>query len=99
MEEKAMEVKAESTEKTKWEFKKSVPEYGDNENNYCIPHELTVTITLREYRSLLTQAADAKVSKYNSDWCEEYAKNQELQKEVNALKKRIAELEGGENDG
>ena len=97
MEEKAMEVKAESTKKTKWEFKKSVTEYGDNENNYFIPHELTVTITLREYRSLLTQAADAKVSKYNSDWCEERAKNKELQEKIDVLTKMITK--GGENDG
>lgn len=109
MEEKAMEEKTVKAERTEWGFSKSISEHGDNVNNYIVPHELTVTITLREYRSLLTQAADMKVSKYNSDWCEEYAKNQELQKEVNALKKRIAELQGealakmvakgGENDG
>ena len=97
MEDKAMEVKAERAEKTEWKFSKSVPEYGDNVNNYIVPHELTVTITLREYRSLLTQAADAKVSKYNSDWCEERAKNQELQKKVDALTAMITKK--GENDG
>lgn len=99
MEEKVMEERTIRTERTEWGFSKSVSEHGDDVNNYIVPHELTVTITLREYRSLLTQAADAKVSKYNSDWCAEYDKNQKLQKEVNALKKRIAELEGGENDG
>lgn len=93
MEDRAMEERAVRTERTEWGFSKSVSEHGDDVNNYVVPHELTVTITLREYRNLLTQAADAKVSKYNSNWCEEYAKNQELQKEVNALKKRIAELQ------
>lgn len=97
MEEKAMEVKAERVEKTEWTFGKKVAGYDDDVNNYTIPHELTVTITLREYRSLLTQAADAKVSKYNSDWCEERAKNKELQEKVDALTKMITK--GGENDG
>lgn len=97
MEERAMEERAVRTERTEWVFSKSVPEYGDNVNNYIVPHELTVTITLREYRSLLTQAADAKVSKYNSDWCEERAKNKELQEKVDVLTKMITK--GGENDG
>ena len=97
MEEKAMEVKTERTEKTEWTFEKKAVEYDDDVNNYTIPHELTVTITLREYRSLLTQAADAKVSKYNSDWCEERAKNKELQEKVDALTKMITK--GGENNG
>lgn len=97
MEEKAMEEKTVKAEKTEWVFSKSVHEYDDNVNNYIVPHELTVTITLREYRSLLTQAADAKVSKYNSDWCEERAKNQELQKKVDALTAIITKK--GENDG
>ena len=102
MEEKAME------EKTEWKFRKNT-DYGDDVNNYAIPNELTVTITLREYKKLLTQEAEAEVSKYNSDWCKEYANNKELQEEVDALKKRIAELQGeeltkmvakgGENDG
>lgn len=97
MEEKVMEEKAVKAEKTEWVFSKSVPEYGDNVNNYIVPHELTVTITLREYRSLLTQAADAKVLKYNSDWCEERSKNKELQEKIDALTKMITK--GGENDG
>lgn len=97
MEDKAMEVKAERAEKTEWTFGKKAVEYDDDVNNYTIPHELTVTITLREYRSLLTQAADAKVSKYNSDWCEERAKNKELQEKIDALTKMITK--GGENDG
>ena len=97
MEEKAMEVKAERAEKTEWNFGKKVVEYDDDVNNYTIPHELTVTITLKEYRSLLTQAADAKVSKYNSDWCEERAKNKELQEKIDVLTKMITK--GGENDG
>ncbi len=99
MEEKAMEEKAVKAEKTEWVFSKSVSEYGDNVNNYIVPHELTVTITLREYRSLLTQAADAKVSKYNSDWCEEHAKNQKLQQKVDALTEAVRQFKGGENDG
>lgn len=98
MEDKAMKEKAVSAEKTEWKFSKSA-EYWDDVDNYAIPHELTVTITLSEYKKLLTQEAEAKASKYNSDWCAEYDKNQKLQKEVNALKKRIAELEGGENNG
>ena len=96
MEERAMEERAVRTERTEWGFSKSVSEHGDDVNNYVVPHELTVTITLREYRNLLTQAADAKVSKYNSDWCKEYAKNQELQEQVDSMKKTIMELKGVE---
>lgn len=95
MEENATEVKAERAKETGWEFSKSA-NYGDNVDNYVIPRELTVTITLREYRNLLTQAADAKVSKYISDWCDENAKNRELQEKVDEMKKTIMELKGVE---
>lgn len=97
MEENATEVKSERAKETGWEFNKSA-KLGDDVNNYVIPRELTVTITLREYRSLLTQAADAKVSEYISDWCDENAKNRELQEKVDSMKKTIMELKGVEYD-
>ncbi len=70
-------------------YKKEVSGYSDSTNNYIAPDEITVTITLREYRELVTTKAsfeDAK-SKLTS---EKYA----LQSERDALKKQLEELSG-----
>ena len=57
-----------------------VKSYGSQNDNFVIPTELTVTITLNEYRKLITKNAEAAYS---------YAKKEQ---ECNALKVTINEL-------
>lgn len=54
-------------------------------NNFVIPNELTVTITLEEYRQLVSTAA--KAEQYNAQKTE-----WELKQEIDKLKQRIVEL-------
>lgn len=54
--------------------------YGSKNENFLIPTELSVTITLGEYRSLV-----AKVSEADYRYCKK-------QEECDALKKSISEL-------
>lgn len=42
-----------------YNFLKRVENYGDDINNYEIPCELTVTITLNEYRNLVVKNAQS----------------------------------------
>jgi hypothetical protein len=86
MEEKTM------NEKTEWKFVKETDVFSDSANNYVIPHELTVTITLKEYRDLVKQAADAKIAEANSKWVNEYNENQKLKKEIETLHNALASL-------
>ena len=63
--------------------------YSDNNHNYVAPGELTVTITLGEYRNLIKSYAE--VYQLRSD---NYALNQEkgkLQKQLDACKKELIE--------
>ena len=86
MEEKTM------TEKTDWKFAKETDAFSDSANNYVIPHEITVTITLKEYRDLLKQASKAEVSEANSKWLEQYNENQKLKKENEGLRQALESL-------
>ncbi len=79
MEEKTM------NEKTDWKFVKETDVFSDSANNYVIPHEITVTITLKEYRDLLKQASNAEVSAANSKWVEQYNESLKLKKENEGL--------------
>lgn len=75
------------TEKTAWKFEKECSGYGSNEvDNYIIPHELTVTITLNEYRNLLQKEA-------KSEAYEARMNNYKLRNEITELKSKIEVLE------
>lgn len=69
------------------------PEYsGFGKHDYVINGEITVTVTLAEYRQLLTAHARAEANEANSK-C--YALRQEidgLKKELTAANKQIAEF-------
>lgn len=80
-------------EKTEWKFSKSTDSFEDEGVNYTIPHELTVTITLKEYRDLIKQASKAEVSEANSKWIDEYNENKKLKKEIEALHNALASLQ------
>lgn len=86
MEEKTM------NEKTDWKFVKETDAFSDSANNYVIPHEITVTITLKEYRDLLKQASDAEVSAANSKWVEQYNESLKLKKENEGLHQALESL-------
>lgn len=63
-------------------IEKKLGSYGvEKSDNFIIPHELTVTITLREYRELIEKNA---VSKEALDKCNRM--RYELEKEIESLK-------------
>lgn len=78
--------------KTEWSFTKDVERYNDSTDNYQIPNEIMVTITLNEYRRLLTaeanaRAKDAEANKYNRE-----AKIRELEEKLKSAEERIEML-------
>lgn len=62
------------------------------EFDYLLSGELTVTITLSEYRWLLTASANAKTNEANSKRYESDRKLEETKKELEAVKKQLADL-------
>lgn len=79
--------------------------YSDNVHNYICESEITVTITLSEYRELVSTKATfySKVSEVERDKYERESENRklnsenkELKLEVYELKKRIEDYESKE---
>ena len=71
---------------TMWVFDKKVKEYQDSVDNYVIPRELTVTITLAEYRRLLVGALEAKAEKLQFNvW--------DLERKVKDLEQKLKDSE------
>lgn len=68
--------------------------------NFIAPQEITVTITLAEYRELVTKVAtrDADIKKAEDDRYERNKKNEALEREVRELKAKIYELQNPEED-
>ena len=72
--------------------------YDIEMRDYVAENELTVTITLNEYRALIKESVENKRRKEHEDWLKEYnrantaeAKVKELEAEVSNLYKRLAE--------
>jgi peptidoglycan hydrolase CwlO-like protein len=63
--------------------------------NFIAPQEITITITLSEYRELVSKVAtrDADISRAESDKYERCKKIEALEKEVRELKAKIYELQ------
>lgn len=72
---------------TSFNFDKSTETYGDSVNNYVIPNELTVTITLNEYRQLVSAIAKKRADDAEAD---KYARLTEIAE----LKKKVEYLAG-----
>ena len=81
--------------------------YNVELNDYVAEGELTVTITLCEYRELIKKSVENERRKEHENWYEQYtrandAENRvkELEAEVNALYKRLTPIEdiGNENE-
>jgi hypothetical protein len=91
---------AEMTIKTEFNFEKRVEMFGDSVDNYTIPHELTVEITLAEYRRLLQAEAKAEANAAKADKWDREQEIRRLTKEVDALRAALRakkEAEGPED--
>lgn len=88
---------AEMTIKTEFNFDKRAERYDDSVDNYTIPHELMVTITLAEYRRLLQKEAKAEADAAKRDQWERQQEISRLKEEVAAL--RAALCAKGEAEG
>ena len=71
--------------------------YDVNLKDYVADGELTVTITLNEYRDLLRDSIEKKLQKEKLDWLDQYnranraeSRVKELEVEVQSLYKRLA---------
>lgn len=80
--------------------------YSVDKIDYVAESELTVTITLCEYRTLIRESAENKVRKDHENWLEQYnrannaeARVKELEDELNTLYKRLSQpVEEGEQE-
>ena len=82
--------------------------YNVDLNDYVAEGELTVTITLSEYRDLIEKSVENKQRKEHESWLDQYnrankaeERAKELEIEVSNLYKRLAEnkdAEGEEDD-
>lgn len=77
----------------------AAPEKEDNgydksicDHDFLVRGELTVTITLSEYRSLLNASSVAKVKEADQKRWDAERKRDELQKELENVKKQLADL-------
>lgn len=66
--------------------------------NFVAPQEITVTITLSEYRELVSKVAtrDADIDKANTDKWTREDENKKLKAEVAELKAKLYELQNKE---
>lgn len=78
--------------KTEWSFNKEVERYTDNIDNYQIPNEIMVTITLNEYRRLLTAAADARAKEAEENKYKREEKIRELEEKLKSAEEKIEML-------
>ena len=77
---------------------KKMDSYNFENNNYIAEGEITITITLNEYRNLVSEVAKKQVDieKANKDKYTR-AENEQLRKEVNNLRSQLFELTRKEN--
>ena len=80
--------------------------YNVNLNDYVAEGELTVTITLSEYRDLIEKSVENKQRKDHESWLEQYNRAnkaeervKELETEVSNLYKRLADNNDAEGEG
>ena len=75
-------------------LEKKLDSYGSSNNDFVAAQEITVTITLNEYRDLVSFKAvgQKKIDEANSDKYTRDAENAKLREEIAALKAEIYEL-------
>ncbi|EIE3644935.1 TPA: hypothetical protein I1629_001590 [Staphylococcus pseudintermedius] len=69
--------------------------YNLSEDNFVANQELTVTITLNEYRDLISEKAKSKqkIDDARNDYYKERDKNRKFEEEVKSLKQKIYKLQ------
>lgn len=74
--------------------------YKNSEDNFVARQELTVTITLNEYRELIGNKAimDKKISDVQSEKYKLSSKNNDLEKENSSLKEKLFDLQNEINE-
>lgn len=74
---------------------KKTESYGFEKNDFVAPSEITVTITLGEYRSVITKAAtaDEAIRKAEADKYSRDADNKRLKEMVEALRAELYDLQ------
>ena len=80
--------------------------YNVDLNDYVAEGELTVTITLSEYRDLIEKSVENKQRKEHESWLDQYNRAnkaeervKELETEVSNLYKRLAEDSNSNSEG
>ncbi|HCY6608110.1 TPA: hypothetical protein O1225_002206 [Staphylococcus aureus] len=80
-------------------YTKDFSGYRNEEDNFVANQELTVTITLNEYRKLIEiKAVKDKEDTYRGKYFAEERKNEKLEKENIKLKNKIYELQNEEDN-
>ncbi|OHP76732.1 MULTISPECIES: hypothetical protein [unclassified Staphylococcus] len=81
-------------------YTKDFSSYGNDEDNFVANQELTVTITLNEYRKFIETKAvkDKEEDTYRHKYWKEEEKNKKLKEENIKLKNKIYELQNEEED-
>lgn len=76
-------------------LEKKLDTYGNNNENFVAPAELTVTITLGEYRDIIGKVAtrQAAIDKANEDKYSRDSENERLKKEIAELKAELYEYQ------
>lgn len=85
----------ENTNITNIVLDKKIDGYGTNLKDFVAPQEITVTITLNEYRELVKEVAtkEKDINEANKDKYTREAENDKLRKEVAELKSKLYEMQ------
>lgn len=84
---------SETIKTTEHFYTKDFSHYGNSTNNFVANQELTVTITLNEYRNLIGEVAKttAKIDEANKDKYTREEENRKLKEEICRLKGQLYE--------
>ena len=66
--------------------------YNIDLNDYVAEGELTVTITLSEYRGLIEKSVENKQRKEHESWLEQYQRANDAEKRVKELEEEVSNL-------
>lgn len=90
----------ENTNITNTVLDKKIDSYSYDEKDFIAPHEITVTITLREYRRLIEEVAtkQADIDKANRDMYTRNSENEKLKQEVSELQSELYKIQKSKNE-
>lgn len=70
-------------------YKNKKDHYGSSDYDFVASNEITVTITLSEYRSLVTKSKDGEINRLNNEIWQLKANCDRLEAQVKSLKELI----------